>query len=85
MPTYDYLCNQCGYKFEIFQAMSDEPLNTCPKCNGKVRRLVSGGTGLIFKGTGFYLTDYKNKPAVDKSGSTSKPSSKKPSSKNSKE
>lgn len=59
MPTYDYLCQICGCRFEYFQSMSDEPLNKCPECGGSVRRLVSGGSGLIFKGTGFYLTDYK--------------------------
>ena len=58
MPTYDYRCESCNNTFEYFQNMSDEPLNKCPDCNRKVRRLVSGGTGLIFKGSGFYLTDY---------------------------
>lgn len=58
MPTYDYRCESCNKTFEYFQNMSDEPLNKCPDCNRKVRRLVSGGTGLIFKGSGFYLTDY---------------------------
>jgi putative FmdB family regulatory protein len=47
--------------FELFQSMSDAPRKTCPECKGAVRRLVSGGSGLIFKGSGFYLTDYKNK------------------------
>jgi len=61
MPTYDYLCTKCGLKFEHFQSMSDKHLEVCPDCEGKIRRLVSGGTGLIFKGTGFYLTDYKKK------------------------
>lgn len=61
MPTYEYLCTSCHYEFEHFQAMSDEPLSTCPKCGARVRRLISGGSGLIFKGSGFYLTDYKNK------------------------
>ena len=61
MPTYDYQCADCGYEFEHFQAMSDEPLRICPNCNGAVRRKISGGTGLIFKGSGYYLTDYKNK------------------------
>lgn len=61
MPTYDYQCTSCGHEFEIFQAMSDRPLGKCPKCNKKVRRLVSGGSGLIFKGSGFYLTDYARK------------------------
>lgn len=61
MPTYDYQCTDCGYDFEHFQAMSDEPLRICPNCGGNVSRKISGGTGLIFKGSGYYLTDYKNK------------------------
>ena len=61
MPTYDYLCNTCGEKFEHFQSMSSPPLKQRPKCEKddcNIRRIVSGGTGLIFKGSGFYLTDY---------------------------
>ena len=58
MPTYDYKCGKCHDVFEYFQNMTDKPLVKCPKCNGKIRRLVSGGSGLIFKGTGFYKTDY---------------------------
>ena len=58
MPTYDYKCGKCHDVFEYFQNMTDKPLAKCPKCNGKIRRLVSGGSGLIFKGTGFYKTDY---------------------------
>ena len=54
MPTYDYICKKCNQTFEYFQAMSDTPLENCPECQGKVRRLVSGGSGLIFKGSGFY-------------------------------
>ncbi len=61
MPTYDYLCKKCGLNFEHFQTMFDLPLTDCPSCGSSVRRLISGGTGLIFKGTGFYLTDYKKK------------------------
>ena len=64
MPTYDYLCRECGEKFEHFQSMSSSPLNKRPNCkvkNCKVERIISGGTGLIFKGSGYYLTDYKNK------------------------
>lgn len=61
MPTYDYICMDCGYVFEHFQSMSDEPIRICPKCNGTVRRKISGGTGLIFKGSGYYLTDYARK------------------------
>ena len=58
MPTYDYFCEHCESTFEFFQSMSDLPLEECPECENKVRRLVSGGTGLIFKGSGFYLTEY---------------------------
>jgi len=61
MPTYDYICTECNYKFERFQSMSDEPIRVCPHCGGVVHRLISGGTGLIFKGSGYYITDYKNK------------------------
>ena len=66
MPTYDYLCKKCNYSFEYFQSMSDSHLKECPKCKGDVRRLVSGGSGLIFKGSGFYLTDYAKKPKSEK-------------------
>ena len=61
MPTYDYKCTKCDHVFEYFQSMSDPALEDCPKCEGLVRRLVSGGSGLIFKGSGFYLTDYAKK------------------------
>jgi|UniRef100_A0A7C6EBU3 putative FmdB family regulatory protein len=62
MPTYEYQCDKCNYRFELFQKITDSPVKTCPVCNGKVRRLISGGSGLIFKGSGFYITDYKKKP-----------------------
>ena len=61
MPTYEYLCESCGHRFEAFQSMKDDPIEECPLCGAKVRRLIGGGNGLIFKGTGFYITDYKNK------------------------
>jgi putative FmdB family regulatory protein len=61
MPTYEYLCKDCGFEFEEFQSMAAEPLHVCPSCGGHVRRLISGGGGLIFKGSGFYETDYKRK------------------------
>jgi putative FmdB family regulatory protein len=61
MPTYDYICSDCGYEFEHFQSMSEEPIRICPNCSGTVRRKIGGGTGLIFKGSGYYLTDYANK------------------------
>lgn len=59
MPTYEYECNKCGHRFERFQMMTDKPLQRCPKCRGKIRRLISGGAGIIFKGHGFYVTDYR--------------------------
>lgn len=60
MPTYEYLCNACNHRFEHFQKMSDAPLRTCPQCGGVVRRLIGAGAAVIFKGSGFYATDYSN-------------------------
>ena len=60
MPTYDYKCLSCGHHFEVFQSMTAELVSNCPKCNGKVKRLIGTGAGPIFKGSGFYQTDYKN-------------------------
>lgn len=61
MPTYEYSCAHCGKDFEVFQSMKDEPVKVCACCGkkGKVRRKIGGGAGLIFKGSGFYITDYK--------------------------
>jgi len=61
MPTYDYKCLECGYRFDYFQQISEEPLDECPKCGGRVKRLIGAGLSPIFKGSGFYQTDYKNK------------------------
>lgn len=61
MPTYDYVCGACGHEFEAFQSMKDAPLTDCPTCQGPVKRKVGGGTGIIFKGTGFYINDSKKK------------------------
>lgn len=62
MPTYEYKCENCQHTFEAFQSIKDEPLKKCPNCGkNKLKKLISGGAGLIFKGSGFYLTDYKNK------------------------
>ena len=60
MPTYNYYCSDCDSHFSYFQKMSESPITNCEDCGGKVKRLITGGTGLIFKGSGFYLTDYKN-------------------------
>lgn len=60
MPTYEYRCNDCEEQFETFQKMTDEPLKTCQVCGGELVKLISGGMGIIFKGSGFYTTDYKN-------------------------
>ena len=59
MPTYEYQCDQCGKRFELFQNMNDAPIQHCPECGGAVRRLIGAGAGIIFKGSGFYETDYK--------------------------
>ena len=59
MPTYDYVCTDCGYEFEAFQKMSDAPLKECPECNGNVKRKIGAGLSPVFKGSGFYITDYK--------------------------
>jgi len=67
MPTYDYQCEKCGHAFEAFQSMTEKPLKVCPKCKGRVKRLISPGAGLIFKGSGFYITDYKKKEARSES------------------
>ena len=60
MPTYEYECTRCGHRFERFQSMSDEPVKRCEKCRCKVKRLLGAGAGLLFKGSGFYLTDYRD-------------------------
>ncbi|PJA29550.1 MAG: FmdB family transcriptional regulator [candidate division Zixibacteria bacterium CG_4_9_14_3_um_filter_46_8] len=62
MPTYEYHCDCCGEDFEEFQKITDPPLTACTSCgkNGKVRRLISAGAGLLFKGSGFYATDYRS-------------------------
>jgi len=61
MPTYEYECTHCGHNFEYVQGINDKHLENCPKCNKKVRRLISSGLGIIFKGSGFYATDYRKK------------------------
>jgi putative FmdB family regulatory protein len=61
VPTYEYACAACGHRLEHFQAMSDAPLTKCPKCaKKKLKRLIGAGAGVIFKGSGFYTTDYRS-------------------------
>jgi len=71
MPTYDYECINCGYVFEHFQSMNDDTLTVCPECEGSLKRLIGGGSGIIFKGTGFYVNDAKKSTSPDKSKSDS--------------
>lgn len=66
MPTYDYKCSNCQHTFEYFQPMSAAPLTECPECGGNLKRVIGTGAGTIFKGSGFYHTDYKSKPSENK-------------------
>lgn len=75
MPTYEYKCKACGFRFEKFQSIKDEALQICPSCGGELQRLLSGGVGLIFKGSGFYITDYSRKNSVSNGTSSSTKSS----------
>ncbi|MBN2226491.1 MAG: zinc ribbon domain-containing protein [candidate division Zixibacteria bacterium] len=68
MPTYQYKCTKCGHEFEEFQSMNDKPLETCPKCGGKPERIISGGAGFLFKGSGFYITDHRSKAYKEAAG-----------------
>jgi putative FmdB family regulatory protein len=77
MPTYEYVCESCGQECEFFQRISEEPKTICEKCGGRLARLVSAGSGLIFKGSGFYITDYKRNGG---NGSSAKKSGESPSS-----
>lgn len=72
MPTYEYECVECGHRFDAFQNMSDEALTECEHCKGPVKRLISGGAGIIFKGSGFYVTDNKGKSSAAGSSTSSK-------------
>ena len=85
MPTYDYVCDGCGHAFELFQSMSDGVKKTCPECGKKkLRRLIGAGGAIVFKGSGFYKTDYRSesykKGAAADSGGKSEGGGKKPDS-----
>ncbi|MFA6378444.1 MAG: zinc ribbon domain-containing protein [Candidatus Omnitrophota bacterium] len=76
MPTYDYECSSCKHAFEAFQSMTEKHLKKCPKCHkSSLQRLIGAGSGIIFKGSGFYQTDYKNKASSNKESSKESPSS----------
>jgi putative FmdB family regulatory protein len=82
MPTYEYYCTACKFEFEEFQSIASEPIQICPKCKTKnVKRKISGGSGLIFKGSGFYITDYKNNKKDAGAGKTAEKETKKDDSK----
>jgi putative FmdB family regulatory protein len=66
MPTYDYRCEKCGHQFEVFHGMRERKTRRCPRCKGRARRVISGGAGLIFKGSGFYITDHRSKDYKEK-------------------
>jgi len=66
MPTYEYECRKCGHRFEEFQSMKDAALTVCPKCGGELKRLIGTGAGFLFKGSGFYITDYRSPGYAEK-------------------
>lgn len=74
MPTYGYKCPKCGHEYDVFQKMSDTNRPKCPKCGTRGGRVISGGAGVVFKGSGFYETDYKRASASSKPSDESKKS-----------
>lgn len=76
MPTYDYECDLCGHKFELFQPISEDPKKKCPECKKpKLRRLFGTGAALVFKGSGFYQTDYRSESYKKAAAADAKPAS----------
>jgi putative FmdB family regulatory protein len=74
VPTYEYECSACGHRFEEFQRITDPPIEKCPKCSGKVRRLPGPGAAVLFKGSGFYATDYRSEEYKRKAKAEKEPS-----------
>ena len=72
MPTYEYECGSCGHRFEVFQSIKDKPKKRCPECGKGVKRLIGSGSAVIFKGSGFYQTDYRSSDYQKKAESESK-------------
>ncbi len=92
MPTYEYQCQKCRKRHEAFQSITAKPLTKCPRCGGRLKRLLGSGSGFLFKGSGFYITDYRSKGYQeakkrdqDSCKPSSSPSSDKPSCPKSKE
>ncbi len=83
MPTYEYRCNKCGKRFDLFQKMNDKPIDVCPSCKGDVTRIIGSGMGIIFKGSGFYETDYKHNGSKISSNNTEIKNTKKTAKENS--
>lgn len=75
MPTYEYVCDSCGYDFDIFQRMTDEPISKCPKCGEHVHKILSGGLGINFKGSGFYVNDSRSNSGAKTASNTTASSS----------
>lgn len=76
MPTYEYECGACGHRFEKFQSMTEKPVRQCPECGeSRAQRVISGGAGVLFKGSGFYQTDYRSK-GYKEAASKDKPAAK---------
>lgn len=71
MPTYTYECSACGHRYDAFQSMKAEPDTECPRCSGRVDRVFGAGTGIVFKGSGFYVTDYRKGGSGGDSSSSS--------------
>jgi putative FmdB family regulatory protein len=78
MPTYEYECTKCGHTFEAFQSIMDKPLSRCPECKSAIRRVINGGLGVIFKGSGYYSTDNKRGSALSGGNGNSKDKDKAP-------
>ena len=72
MPTYEYECQKCGHRFEVFHSIKDAPKKSCPNCKGRLKRLLGTGAGIIFKGSGFYTTDYR-KPSYSEAAKKESP------------
>jgi putative FmdB family regulatory protein len=66
MPTYDYRCTRCKHRFELFHSITDDAPKRCPRCKARAQRVPAGGAGLLFKGSGFYITDYRSKSYREK-------------------